>query len=634
MAEPFVEHCYASMVEQVSDYAIILLDRTGIIETWNPAAVSMKGYFKSEAIGGSFSMLYTDEDKRRHRPEQNLRYAAEHGTFQEQAWRQRKDGTLFWAMVEIIAMRNESGELQRFCKLTRDISEMKLLQDNLMIEKERAEVTLGAIADGVISVNSAGQVEYLNHQAQRLTGWSWHEARGLRLEQVFAIVQQDDYSAEEVRLVQADLSATRPRMTQVLQVRSGARYVVEVRQSDIPSRAGVPGGTVIVFHDVIERQRMELALRDADRQKDDFLAMLAHELRNPLAPVVAAGQLLALGNLKAAVAQNVSQIIIRQIKQVTELVDDLLDVSRLSRGQVTLNTTSVDMKAVVGYAIEQIRPLIESRQHVLTLKLATGAACVAGDENRLVQVVANLLNNAAKYTPPEGMISVEVSVADSNVIVQVGDNGVGIEPAMQSTVFELFEQVHRTSERGSGGLGIGLSLVRSLTQMHGGRVTCHSAGHGLGSRFIVSIPELVPHKPAPKPRRHDRVAESLLVNTSVSVLVVDNEADATNKLLVSLATEGYKVTLASTAMGAMVALRSLTPDICIVHTELPDTNAYELASNIRKMASRSPVLIALTGVGVARHRNQDREHEFDHYVVEPADLKALFMCFRHARPYS
>jgi PAS domain S-box-containing protein len=188
------------MVEKVSDYAIFLLDPGGVIQTWNPAAEAMKGYRQDEAIGRNFSMLYTDEDRRRNHPLHNLAHAAEHGTFQESAWRQRKDGSLFWALVEVIAIRKKSGELEGFCKLTRDLSNLKQLQERLAAEKERAELTLAAIADGVISVDHAGLVEYVNYQAQRFTGWSQEDAKGLRIEQVFDIVLPDHYSAEEARL--------------------------------------------------------------------------------------------------------------------------------------------------------------------------------------------------------------------------------------------------------------------------------------------------------------------------------------------------------------------------------------------------------------------------------------------------
>jgi len=366
MADLFVEHSYSCMVEKVSDYAIFLIDCAGVVQTWNPAAAVMKGYDKNEIVGRHFSVFYTDKDRREGHPEHNLQRAAEQGTFQEEGWRQRKDGSQFWALTEIIAITDGCGKLSGFCKLTRDIS---------------------------------------------------------------------------------------------------------------------------------ERQRMEVALRDADRHKDEFLAMLAHELRNPLASLSASATLLALGKPDADLAQKVSQVVGRQVKQMTGLVNDLLDVSRVSRGQITLDMASLDMKVVVGHAIEQVRPLIESREHTLAIKLAPSKAYVKGDEKRLIQIIANLLNNAAKYTPPGGNIGVQLSATASEVCIEVCDNGVGMEPEVQQVVFELFEQVQLTSDRTSGGLGIGLALVRSLTRLHGGTVSCYSDGVSHGSRFTVCLPRMVSDEP-------------------------------------------------------------------------------------------------------------------------------------------
>lgn len=231
---PFAERSYFRMVEKVSDYAIFLLDRDGVIQTWNPAAQVMKGYLKDEAIGREFSMFYTDEDQRRHRPAHNLAYAAEHATFQETAWRKRKDGSLFWALVEIIAIRNDANELESFCKVTRDLTNLKQLQGNLEAEKARSELMLDTIADGVIAVDNAGLVEYVNYQAQRLVGWSQEGAKGLPIEQVFDVVELDDYRAEEARLAQGECSSTSPRTTQILRASDGVRHMIETCQSEIP----------------------------------------------------------------------------------------------------------------------------------------------------------------------------------------------------------------------------------------------------------------------------------------------------------------------------------------------------------------------------------------------------------------
>ena len=632
MNEQILEHSFSRMVEKVSDYAIFLLDPDGVIQTWNPAAQVMKGYPKDEAIGRHFSMLYTDEDQRRNHPAHNLKDAIENGTFQESGWRTRKDGSLFWALVELIALRNDSGELQGFCKLTRDLTNLKRLQDDLAAEKERAELTLDAIADGVISIDSAGRIEFVNYQAQQFLGWSQEEVKGRRVAEVFDIVQSKDYSAEEAGVAEAEASHMPPRTTQVLRARDGARHMIEARHSELPGREGMTGGRVIAFHDVSDRQHMEAALRDADRRKDEFLAMLAHELRNPLAPVSVAAELLSIGKLDEDSARKASQVIIRQVHHMTELVDDLLDVSRVSRGQITLKMAPLDMKIVVASAIEQARPLIESRQHALAIKLAAPKAHVKGDEKRLIQVVANLLNNAAKYTPLEGTINVEMSITGSDVCVEVIDNGIGIDPGMQKTVFGLFEQARDTSDRTLGGLGIGLALVHSLTVLHGGTVTCQSAGLGHGSRFTVCLPRLAPGEAVPERRNVERLIELPVGNPKLSLLVVDDNIDAADMLQFFLATMGHQVRLAHTASATLEAIASSMPDVCILDIGLPDSSGHDLATKIRAASSAPPVLIALTGFSTRRDREQATEAGFDHYFVKPADLDALCAALAGVRP--
>ncbi|GGY75690.1 PAS domain S-box protein [Pseudoduganella plicata] len=632
MADPFHEHCFSRMVEKVSDYAIFLLDTAGIIQTWNPAAQAMKGYPAHEAIGQPLAMLYTEADRQRDHPRHNLEDATRNGTFQESAWRQRKDGSLFWALVEVIAIRGDDGRLEGFCKMTRDLTNLKDLQDRLAREKERAELTLNAIAVGVISVDDAGLVEYVNDQAQHFMGWSREDARGLRTEQVFDIVPPGEYSADEARLAREEIKGTPPRSTRILRARDGTRHVVETRQSAIPGRDGMAGGTVIVFHDVGERQGMEAALRDADRRKDEFLAMLAHELRNPLAPVSAAAELLSLGKFDATAARKASQVIIRQVRHMTALIDDLLDVSRVSRGQVTLQLASLDMKAVVSCAIEQVRPLIESRQHTLAITLAPALAHVKGDEKRLIQVIANLLNNAAKYTPPGGAISVAMSVADGVVCIEVADNGIGIDPAAQQFVFDLFEQVHTTSDRAMGGLGIGLALARSIVHLHDGAIGCESAGLGHGSCFRVCLPRLAQDQTTPERRVADRLVEVPHAPVRLSVLLVDDNVDAAEMLKFFLTAAGHRVTLAHTAGAALDAVRSSIPDACVLDIGLPDGSGHDLAVDIRNVANPPPVLIALSGFGTARDRTLANEAGFDHYFVKPVELEAFARVFGGIRP--
>jgi signal transduction histidine kinase len=248
------------------------------------------------------------------------------------------------------------------------------------------------------------------------------------------------------------------------------------------------GGMAVHYRDVTERRQIEEQLREADRRKDEFLAMLAHELRNPLAPISAAADLLRMVSADPERVRKSSDVISRQVSHLTSLVDDLLDVSRVTRGLVLLEKVVLDARRSVADAVEQVQPLLDGRRHTLSLTLPPGPAWILGDYKRMVQVLTNLLNNAAKYTAPGGHVSLSMELVGSKVRIVVSDNGIGMAPALTASAFELFAQAERTADRAQGGLGIGLALVRSLVELHDGEVSVFSAGLGQGSRFTVVLP--------------------------------------------------------------------------------------------------------------------------------------------------
>lgn len=317
---------------------------------------------------------------------------------------------------------------------------------------------------------------------------------------------------------------------------------------------------------------------------------------------------------------------------MSELVDDLLDVSRVSRGQVKLEARSVDMKGVVVSAIEQVRSLVESRDHTLAIIAAPSKAYVKGDKKRLVQVVSNLVNNAAKYTPPGGAIELKLSATEKDVCVVVSDNGIGIELGAQRNIFEMFEQVQRSSDRTSGGLGIGLALVHNIVQLHGGDVNCHSDGLGAGSRFTVCIPKLAIDEPRPDRRSVERSLDLPAAKNNLSILIVDDNVDAAEMLEFFLVATGHFVTLAHSAKTALQAVAISKPDVCILDIGLPDSTGYELAIHIRALTAQPPTLIALTGYGNDRDRQEASASGFDHHFVKPANLDALAKVLAIVKP--
>jgi signal transduction histidine kinase/ActR/RegA family two-component response regulator len=371
----------------------------------------------------------------------------------------------------------------------------------------------------------------------------------------------------------------------------------------------------------LESALAQAELRDANQRKDEFLAMLAHELRNPLAPIAAAAELMEVAPLDAERIRKTSQVIGRQVRHMTGLVDDLLDVSRVTRGQVTINRSQQDMKQVVASAVEQVRPLVQARHHHLTLELPPGNACVLGDETRLVQVLTNLLNNAAKYTPEGGHIRLTVKADAMQVVVQVQDDGIGIAPELQPRVFDLFAQAERTSDRSQGGLGLGLALVKSLVALHGGDVDCASDGANRGSCFSVRLPRFVPPAEAPARRK---LARSEPDGTSQRILIVDDNADAATMLGMLLEASGHEVLVENGSLQGLAAATEALPAICILDIGLPDMDGYELARRLRQVAGMDgALLIAVTGYGQESDRQRAFDAGFDHHMVKPVDAQKL-----------
>lgn len=382
------------------------------------------------------------------------------------------------------------------------------------------------------------------------------------------------------------------------------------------------GSILAVVLDISDRKEAEEALKQADRRKDEFLAMLAHELRNPLAPICTAAQILKISSKDQKRIQQASEIIARQVKHMTELVDDLLDVSRVTRGLVELEKSDVDIKAVINSAAEQARPLIEARHHELNMYVASEPAVVLGDRTRLVQVITNLLNNAAKYTPQQGRITLSVEVQEAQVRISVSDNGSGIEPSLLPNIFDLFTQGTRTSDRSQGGLGLGLALVKTIIGLHDGHVEAHSEGLGKGSMFTVAM-TLVKNVEAVHQKTDDgNLPRDAL--RSVRIMIVDDNLDAAETLATLLEAKGHQITVQSDPKSALKYALQHPPEVFILDIGLPEMDGYELARRLRGCPeTANACFIALTGYGQAHDRVLSRSAGFDHHFIKPMDTDQL-----------
>ena len=384
------------------------------------------------------------------------------------------------------------------------------------------------------------------------------------------------------------------------------------------------GGIAFFFRDVTERRQAQEQLTVADRRKDEFLAMLAHELRNPLAPIGAAADLLQRARLDETQVRKTSQIIGRQVRHMTSLVDDLLDVSRVTRGLVALHTERLDLRHIVNDAIEQVTPLIHTRRHHLALELPPQAPLVEGDHKRLVQVLANLLSNAAKYTPEGGHITLSTEVRATHVLLRVADDGIGMAPELVARAFELFSQAERSSDRSLGGLGLGLALVKSLIDLHHGSVTCQSEGQGKGSTFTVCLPCMhseTPFAESPAAGKMDAAAPS----DQLRIMVVDDNVDAAAMLALLLESNGHEVHVEHAALPALVASEHAAPHVFLLDIGLPDIDGIELARRLRARSSaQHAVLVAITGYGQEQDRARTAAAGFNHHLVKPVDMQKLY----------
>jgi PAS domain S-box-containing protein len=373
--------------------------------------------------------------------------------------------------------------------------------------------------------------------------------------------------------------------------------------------------------DIHDQKTTSEDLLKASRRKDDFLAMLAHELRNPLAPISTAAQLLALFPSDPARVRSASAIIVRQVAHMNELVNDLLDVSRVTRGLVELQKDSVDLKLVVNAAIEQARPIMETRRHGLHIHMTAEHPFVQGDRTRLVQVLVNVLTNAAKYTPQGGDIHLALDMDGAQAVICVSDNGVGIDAALLPHIFELFTQGERTPDRSQGGLGLGLALVKSMMELHGGLVTVASDGAGQGSRFTLRLPV----ETAPAAGAAGAIgAPAGQRARALSVMIVDDNADAAHMLAALLEAIGHSVSVTDSAAAAIEQGSRNPPQVFILDIGLPEVDGYQLARALRaNSATCQAQLIALTGYGQAHDKVLAWSAGFDQYFIKPVDIVAL-----------
>ncbi|WP_343025194.1 PAS domain S-box protein [Massilia sp. MP_M2] len=523
-------------------------------------------------------------------------------------------------LTRSIPIRDDAGNITGAVAASMDLTAQVQIQRALRESEGKFRIMTEAMPQMVWSCLPDGTNDYSNRRWSEFTGISIQALAGTSW---IRTIHPDDLPALQAQWTASLASGALFEIEHRLRHHSGEYRWVLNRALPVRDEAGAIirwMGTVTDMHD----QRLAAEeLKAANVRKDEFLAMLAHELRNPLAPISTAAQMLKLPGVDPKRTALAADVIGRQVRHMVELVDDLLDVSRVTRGLVELEHLPVDLKTVIGSAIEQARPLIEKKGHTLATRLGAANVTVTGDRKRLVQVLTNLLGNAAKYTPDGGEITVfaEADAEAACVTLSVRDNGVGIDPALLPDIFELFTQARRTPDRAQGGLGLGLALVRSMVTLHGGKVEAHSAGPGQGSCFAVTLP-LSASALDPATATPDDPA--LAAHTALRIMIVDDNRDAAESLGMVLSAVGHTVQVEESSHGALLQAASRAFDVCLLDIGLPDMDGYQLVRRLRaapRMADA--VMVALSGYGQPQDVAASQAAGFSRHLVKPVDIPYL-----------
>jgi PAS domain S-box-containing protein len=610
----------ASIVETSND-AIIGKSLDGIIQSWNAAAEGVFGYSAEEAVGHHISLVIPPE-----RIDEEARIIASLKAAQRiehyETERIRKDGQRIIVSLTISPINDAAGNVIGASKIVRDITERKSAESerqNFVRLVENSTDFIGMCdMDGLpFFVNRAG-LEMIGldgiEEARRtpLQEFFFPEDQGMILNQFLPRVRENGHGEVEVRFRHFKTGEARWMVYKVLMLTNAANQ---------------PIGYATVSQDITDRKRLEDNLRrlaadlsETDRRKNEFLATLAHELRNPLAPMSNMLEVVKRANGDGDTLKRAHDTIERQLAQMVRLVDDLLDLNRITHDRLDLRRSQLELSSVIQQAVEVARPLIDAAGHHLTVDLPAEPIYLNADRARLAQVFGNLLNNSCKYTRANGAISVRARREGDEVQVTVRDNGAGIPPDKLNSIFEMFMQVDRTAERSQGGLGIGLTLVKRLAEMHGGSIAARSDGEGHGSEFVVRLPVLqIP--PEVSSSATDAPAE---LSSQRRILIVDDNKDSADSLALLLEITGNKTYMAHDGVEAVEAIEKHRPDVVLLDIGLPRLDGHEVCRRVREQPwGKDIVVIALTGWGQEDDRRKSEEAGFNGHLVKPVDYDKL-----------
>lgn len=649
------EERFRLLVESVRDYAIFMLDPDGHVLTWNAGAERFKGYRAEEIIGQHFSRFYPPEDLARGLPEYELRVATDTGVFETDGWRVRKDGSQFWANAVITAVRGADGELLGFAKVTRDLTRRRAHDEELRRSEERFRLLVDGLSEyAIFMLDPNGRVATWNSGAERIKGYKASEIIG----QHFSLFYPPDakesgwpehelrVAAEEGRFVDTGwrvrkdgttfwanvtISALRDDSGQLLGYAKMTRDLTEIKRAEAMELANQQREEML---DAERNARM--AAQRTTRLKDEFLATLSHELRTPLSAILGWTQVLLKDapSRSADAQRRAIEVIDRNARAQVKLIDDLLDLSRITTGKLRLDLHQVSFASIVEAALDTAMPAATAKDIRLKAILGATQDVVSADSARLQQVVWNLLTNAIKFTPKGGQIQVLLQRVNSHLELSVSDTGIGIAANYLPHVFERFSQWDSSTTRSVGGLGLGLAISKQLVELHGGIIKAASKGEGLGATFSVELPlSIVQLQDEGSPRVHPTAETqstellSLPRLEGVHVFLVDDEPDARELLRTVLQDQGAKVTSFVTAEEALATLKTTRPTVLVCDIGMPKMDGYQLIRALRALEPRGDRLpaLALTAFARAEDRKRSLVAGYQAHLAKPFDVAELIL---------
>ena len=607
-----------SAIVESSDDAIIGTTLDGVVATWNRGAQRLYGFTPEEAIGRHASFLYpvgrkdevdtTLDQVRGGTPVERL-----------ETTRQRKDGSLVHVAVTYSPILDAAAAIVGVSAISRDITQLVRARVELAEREERIRLLLDSTAEAIYGVDLTGICIFCNAACARLLGYqSPASLIGKQMHQLVHHTHADGrpYPPEESTIYEAMRRREPTHVSDdVLWREDGSSFPAEYWSHPIFRGADLIGA-VVTFLDITERKRAEAELQDGVRRREQFLAMLSHELRNPLAAILSATRIIGAADLPDAACQEAGQVVARQAHHMSRLLDDLLDVARITRGRIVLRKEPVDLRTAARSAIEALGPSMAGRETSLTVDITDEPLIVNGDPARLQQIQANLLDNASKYSPRGANVHLQLRREGEFAVIRVSDNGQGIDPEILPRIFDLFVQGRQSLSRPEGGLGIGLTLLRSLVEQHDGRVDAQSAGSGRGSTFTVWLPLLAAAGDTARPEPPAKPVRT--------VVLVEDQPDARRMMQLLLESYGVSVLVAANGSDGAALIERHRPELALVDLGLPVLSGFELARRIRSDTAASATrLVALSGYGQDSDVQAAKEAGFDEHLTKPPDLSRL-----------